>query len=118
MDTYVTTHVLDTARGRPGDGMRIEVSRFDGSDWRLLKTTRTNVGGRTDDPLLAAEELEPGPHRVTFHVGEYFASHEVPTADPPYLDRVPVEVNLAADGGHYHVPLVVSPWGYTTYRGG
>jgi 5-hydroxyisourate hydrolase len=55
---------------------------------------------------------------VTFHVGEYFASHDVPTADPPYLDRVPVEVNLAADGGHYHVPLVVSPWGYTTYRGG
>jgi 5-hydroxyisourate hydrolase len=116
--TYVTTHVLDTARGRPGDGMRIDVSRWDGSAWLPLKSTRTNSGGRTDEPLVAAAEFEAGLHRVSFHVGEYFASHGVPTADVPYLDQVPVEVHLSGDGGHYHVPLIVSPWGYTTYRGG
>jgi hydroxyisourate hydrolase len=98
--------------------MRIDVSRWDGADWRPLRSTRTNAGGRTDDPLVTAAEFEAGLHRVTFHVGEYFASHDVPAAAEPDLDRVPVEVNLAADGGHYHVPLVVSPWGYTTYRGG
>jgi 5-hydroxyisourate hydrolase len=118
MSPYVTTHVLDTARGTPGDGMRIEVSRWDGSAWRTLGTARTNAGGRTDEPLVAADEFEPGLHRFCFHVGEYFARHGVATAETPYLDRVPVDVQLTADGGHYHVPLVVSPWGYTTYRGG
>jgi 5-hydroxyisourate hydrolase len=118
MSTHVTTHVLDTARGTPGDGMLIEVSRWDGSAWRPLRTTRTNAGGRTDEPLVTAEEFEAGLHRFCFHVGEYFTSHGVPAAEIPYLDRVPVEVNLTAEGGHYHVPLVVSPWGYTTYRGG
>lgn len=111
----LTTHVLDTAHGRPGNGIRI--SLFSVDDGRiLLATAVTNDDGRTDSPLLDEDSFKSGTYELEFAVGEYFAAagHEV--ADPPFLNDVVIRVSLA-DDGHYHVPLLVSPWSYSTYRG-
>jgi 5-hydroxyisourate hydrolase len=116
--TGLTTHVLDTARGCPAAGVRIDVSRIDATGKiRLIKTVTTIAGGRTDAPLLAAGEMEAGQYQLLFHVGAYFRAAGVAGADPPFLDVVPVRFATAASGGHYHVPLLVSPYGYVTYRG-
>lgn len=114
---YLTTHVLDTARGLPGDGMAVELSRRDGGGWLSIRRAVTNADGRTDAPLLAPGELEPGEYELLFAVGSYFARHRVTTTDVPYLADVPVRVTLGDPDAHYHVPLIVSPWSYTTYRG-
>jgi len=100
----ITTHVLDTARGRPAAGIPIELARPGGE---VLARTATNADGRTDEPLL--EELQAGTYELVFAVGEHF--HE------GFLDRVPVRFTIADAGAHYHVPLLVSPWSYSTYRG-
>jgi 5-hydroxyisourate hydrolase len=120
MSGRLTTHVLDTARGRPAAGMRVELFRLDpASDERgLLKAARTNADGRTDAPLLAEGELSRGLYEIIFEVGEYFAGQpEAGSADPPFLERVPVRFGVADPSGHYHVPLLASPWSYSTYRG-
>lgn len=106
----VTTHVLDTANGRPGAGMKIEFSVFEGQGWKHLKTVTTNKDGRTDQPLLEGEALRAGTYQLVFHVGEYFGSNT-------FLDLVPIRFGIADASAHYHVPLLCSPWGYTTYRG-
>jgi len=115
----LTTHVLDTAQGRPAANMTIELWRLnaEGSGRRLLKTVRTNGDGRTDGPLLANEELAAGVYELVFAVGEYFAAQGIATASPPFLDRVPVRFGIVDGATHYHVPLLVSPWAYSTYRG-
>jgi 5-hydroxyisourate hydrolase len=111
----LTTHVLDTARGRPAAGLEIELARLDDTGARtVLRTVRTNGDGRTDAPLLAADELRPGVYELVFGVGEYFADV---AAEPPFLDRVPVRFGIADAAAHYHVPLLASPWSYSTYRG-
>lgn len=111
----LTTHVLDTAQGRPGAGIRVEL--FDASDRRhAVASARTNRDGRCDAPLLEGAAFRPGRWELVFHVGEYFAAAGLPAADPPFLDQVTVRFGIAADA-HYHVPLLVSPWSYTTYRG-
>ncbi len=110
----LTTHVLDTARGRPAAGVAVELWRLDG-ERRLLKTVRTNADGRTDAPLLAEGELETGTYELVFAVGAYFAAHGA--AQPPFLDLVPVRFGIADPAVHYHVPLLVAPWAYSTYRG-
>lgn len=111
----LTTHVLDTAQGRPGAGIRVEL--FDVNDGRRRVTSvRTNQDGRCDAPLLDGDAFRPGQWELVFHVGEYFARTDLPTADPPFLDRVTIRFGIA-DDAHYHVPLLVAPWGYTTYRG-
>lgn len=114
----LTTHVLDTARGRPAGGVRIDVTRRD-ADGRVhvVKSVVTGDDGRTAAPLLSAEEMAVGVYELVFHVGAYFAATGVPTADPPLLDRVPVRFTVADARAHYHVPLLVSPWSYTVYRG-
>ena len=114
----LTTHVLDTARGRPAAGVRIDLSVVE-SDGRarLLRTVTTNADGRCDAPLLAAGELKVGRYELVVHVAAYFRAAGVPLADPPFLEQVPVRFAIADGGGHYHVPLLVSPYGYTTYRG-
>ena len=119
MPGRLTTHVLDTAQGRPAAGMVVELWRLDaeGAKRELLKTVRTNADGRADAPLLAGEELAAGGYELVFAVGDYFAAQPVATADPPFLDRVPVRFGIADPGAHYHVPLLVSPWAYSTYRG-
>jgi hydroxyisourate hydrolase len=105
----LTTHVLDTARGRPAAGLEIELRR----DGRTLRRVTTNADGRTDGPLLEGEELVPGVYELVFAVGDYFAE----AADPPFLGQVPVRFGIADADAHYHVPLLASPWAYSTYRG-
>jgi len=114
----LTTHVLDTARGRPAGGVRIDLAEVDADGRaRLIKTATTNADGRTDAPLLTPGEMKPGRYELLFHVGAYFRAAGGALADPPFLDVVPVRFATAAGGGHYHVPLLVSPYGYVTYRG-
>jgi 5-hydroxyisourate hydrolase len=114
----LTTHVLDTSRGCPAAGVRIDVSVVD-ADGRaqLVKTVHTNADGRTEAPLFASGEMAPGRYELVFHVGAYFHAAGAAVTDPPFLDRVPVRFAAVAGGGHYHVPLLVSPYGYVTYRG-
>jgi len=117
MTAGLTTHVLDTSRGRPAAGLRIDLSRIDGDGRpRLIKTVTTNADGRCDTPLLGPAELEPGPYELLFHVGPYFRA-SAPTPDPPFLDQIPIRFTITDPHSHYHVPLLVSPYGYTTYRG-
>jgi 5-hydroxyisourate hydrolase len=104
----LTTHVLDTARGRPAAGVAIELARLTGGGRELLATATTNADGRTDEPLL--RELAAGEYELAFAVGDYFG-------EAPFLDRVPVRFRVADPDAHYHVPLLVSPWSYSTYRG-
>ena len=113
----LTTHVLDTASGRPAAGLRVQLFRLDPAtgDRSLLKEARTNADGRTDAPLL--DELENGVYEILFSVGEYFAQRGTELPDPPFLGRVPVRFGIAKPASHYHVPLLVSPWSYSTYRG-
>jgi 5-hydroxyisourate hydrolase len=117
MPGLLTTHVLDTARGRPAANLQLQLFRLDPSnDGRsLLKEIRTNADGRTDAPLLGAGELEGGVYEIVFDDGEYFAEKGLP--DPPFLGRVPVRFGIADPSSHYHVPLLASPWSYSTYRG-
>jgi 5-hydroxyisourate hydrolase len=113
----LTTHVLDTARGRPASGLTVELWRLGAHEGerRLLKTVRTNADGRTDEPLLASSEVVAGTYELVFVVGEYFAAETGSTI--PFLDRVPVRFGIADPSAHYHVPLLASPWSYSTYRG-
>ena len=118
MPGRLTTHVLDTAQGRPAGGLAIELWRVeDPGPGRLLKTALTNADGRTDGPLLDGADFQAGAYEIVFLVGAYFAGQPLDTAEPPFLDRVPVRFAIADPAGHYHVPLLVSPWAYSTYRG-
>ena len=107
MSGRLTTHVLDTARGRPAAGIRIELARLDGDARTPLKTVITNHDGRTDEPLLTG--LEAATYELTFAVGEHFGEG--------LYDEVPIRFRIEDAGAHYHVPLLVSPWSYSTYRG-
>jgi 5-hydroxyisourate hydrolase len=105
----LTTHVLDTASGRPAAGVRYELFALDGARRRVAEG-RTNADGRADAPLLEGTALAAGRYELVFQVGAYFGR-------APFLDEVPVRFVVADAGQHYHVPLLVSPWSYTTYRG-
>jgi 2-oxo-4-hydroxy-4-carboxy-5-ureidoimidazoline decarboxylase len=116
-DGRLSTHVLDTVAGRPAAGVRIELSEVGTGAEALLAEAVTNADGRTDAPLLAGAPLRVGRYRLDFHVGPYFAATGTASADPPFLDIVPIRFSIAEPEGHYHVPLLVSPWSYSTYRG-
>jgi 5-hydroxyisourate hydrolase len=113
----LSTHVLDTVRGRPAAGVAVELFALEGEARRLVERARTNPDGRTDAPLLAGPDFRTGTYELVFHVGVYFRDLGTPAADPPFLDAVPIRFTLAEPDGHYHVPLLVSPWSYSTYRG-
>jgi 5-hydroxyisourate hydrolase len=113
----LTTHVLDTTSGRPGAGVAIELSRLEGSRSEPLRRARTNADGRCDAPLLAGAEVRPGVYELLFHVGDYFRAQGAELPEPAFLERVPVRFGIADAGRHYHVPLLISPYGYSTYRG-
>lgn len=113
----LSTHVLDTAQGKAAAGMTIEFSIRDGEGWKLLKTTRTNADGRTDALFLAAESLCVGEYRLVFHVADYFRHCGVDLPTPAFIDQVPIHFGIADANAHYHVPLLCSPWAYSTYRG-
>jgi 5-hydroxyisourate hydrolase len=109
----LTTHVLDTASGKPAVGVAVRLSR----GGEVLVSTRTNSDGRCDSPLLTGEAMTPGGYRLEFDVGAYYRGLGVALPDPAFLDTVAVEFGIAEVGAHYHVPLLVSPFGYSTYRG-
>ncbi len=116
MSGGLTTHVLDTASGRPAAGMNLELFVLEGEGRRSIKALATNGEGRTDGPLLSSEELTAGLYEIVFDVAGYFAG-EKGLPDPPFLGRVPIRFGVADPESHYHVPLLVSPWSYSTYRG-
>ena len=112
----LTTHVLDTALGRPAAGLTIELYRVHGGGEERLATAKTNGDGRLDRPLLEGESLSAGVYELRFHAGAYLkAANRLP--NPPFLDVVPIRFGIAAPEEHYHVPLLLSPYGYSTYRG-
>ena len=115
----LTTHVLDTVHGRPAAGMAIELYRLDPeSDAReRLHVVRTNAEGRTDGPLLAGDALRPGIYELVFGLGDYFAAVGRANAPIPFLGKVPVRFGVADPDANYHIPLLASPWAYSTYRG-
>ena len=114
----LTTHVLDTARGRPASGMALELARLDENGGRrVLKSVQTNADGRTDEPLLLEGESVRGVYEIVFEVGEYFAGRPEAGDGSPFLDRVPLRFGISDPSAHYHVPLLASPWSYSTYRG-
>jgi 5-hydroxyisourate hydrolase len=114
----LTTHVLDTANGHPAAGMALELARLsEDGERRILKRVRTNADGRTDEPLLSREESVRGVYEIVFDVGEYFAGRTEARDELPFLDRVPLRFGVSNPSAHYHVPLLTSPWSYSTYRG-
>ena len=112
----LSTHVLDTVQGRPASGVEIELFAIEGDARRSVVKARTNADGRTDTPLLSGDTFHVGTYELIFHMGPYFRSAET-AAEPSFLDVVPVRFSIAEPDGHYHVPLLVTPWSYSTYRG-
>ena len=112
----LSTHALDLTTGRPAAGLRIELRRIS-PEPGLLKTAVTNADGRTDAPLLAGAEMVAGVYQLEFQVGAYFSGKGAPSSKVPFLDVVPVRFGISDPSGSYHVPLLVTPWAYNTYRG-
>lgn len=109
----LTTHVLDTAHGCPGKGIAVRLLRDD----KLIATAVTNDDGRCDSPLLQGENFVAGTYRLEFDAGNYYRARGTELADPAFLDTVIIQFGIADEGAHYHVPLLISPYGYSTYRG-
>jgi 2-oxo-4-hydroxy-4-carboxy-5-ureidoimidazoline decarboxylase len=116
-DGRLSTHVLDTVSGKAAGGVKVILKELGSSAEGLLKETITNADGRTDAPLLGGGPLRIGSYEIAFHIGAYFAAQAVATSRPPFLDVVPIRFAIAEPEAHYHVPLLASPWAYSTYRG-
>jgi len=114
---YLTTHVLDTARGMPAAGLRIMLYRISGQSHRKIAEAVTNADGRTDAPILGRDKFAPGRYELVFSAGDYLRNCEIDAADPLFLDEVPIRFGMSDPDAHYHVPLLLSPYGYSTYRG-
>lgn len=116
--TGLTTHVLDTGAGKPAEGLRIDLYRLSGEDRVLLKALVTNHDGRIDGgPILSGADFLAGTYELVFHAGDYLKATGVALADPPFLDVIPIRFGIADTNGHYHVPLLLSAWSFSTYRG-
>jgi 5-hydroxyisourate hydrolase len=113
----LSTHVLDTSRGIPARDVVIDLHIIRSGKRVLLKTAITNQDGRTDEPLLSGASIEPGVYELTFHADHYFRASGVAVTDPPFLDQVVVRFGVADAAGNYHVPLLLAPYSYSTYRG-
>lgn len=114
---FLTTHVLDTARGLPAEGVEIDLVRIDADGRHHLATRITNTDGRTDGPILPAEVFATGTYELTFHVGAYLDLLEGVSGHLRFLDQIPIRFAINDANAHYHVPLLLSPYGYSTYRG-
>ena len=114
---YLTTHVLDTALGVPAAGITIDLYRIDGSDRVALAQKVTNSDGRTDGPILGTEEFQLGHYELVFQAGAYFDKIGTSAEDPRFLSEIPIRFGISDIDSHYHVPLLLSPFGYSTYRG-
>lgn len=112
----LTTHVLDTALGRPARGVRVELFELSNGRDHLVDTV-TNHDGRCDAPLMDRDVFHPGRYELIFHAGEYFRAQGTELPDPAFLDEVVIRFSIAEPDSHYHVPLLLSPYGYSTYRG-
>ncbi len=114
----LSTHVLDTVRGGPAAGVAVELYSLEPDGSRIaVSRTLTNADGRTDAPLISAAAARVGTFELVFHVGDYFRRSGAATAEPPFLDVIPIRFSVADPKAHYHVPLLASPWSYSTYRG-
>lgn len=113
----LSTHVLDLSRGGPALGMRIELYRVTGDHRALIRAAITNRDGRTDEPLLSSDPLPGGVFELVFHAAEYFRAIGTPLSDPPFLDCVTIRFGVDPAAGSYHVPLLLTPYSYSTYRG-
>lgn len=117
MPGRISTHVLDTYHGKPAAGMLVELHRLTGEYREPLFTARTNADGRLDESMVDAEEITTGVYELLFHAGDYFKDSGVVVTHPPFLDLVPVRFGVESPHAAYHVPLLVGPWSYSTYRG-
>jgi len=117
MAGYLTTHVLDTARGQPAAGLRIALYRLNGAGREFLTEAVTNADGRTDTPILPQGSFRRGSYELVFFAGDYLRASGQAGEEPLFLDEVPIRFGIAEAGAHYHVPLLLSPYGYSTYRG-
>ena len=113
----LTTHVLDTAQGKPASGVVISLFAVGDGERTLVGAATTNDDGRADSPLLTGAALVARTYELVFEIGAYFSGQRVPTGEPPFLDAVTVRFTVANPDAHYHVPLLATPWSYTTYRG-
>lgn len=114
---YLTTHVLDTARGLPAAGMRVDLYRLNGDGRAALRSLTTNADGRTDEHILPAEEFAIGRYELVFHAGAYLDAVGAAPESPRFVDVIPIRFGISDPDSHYHVPLLLSPFGYSTYRG-
>ncbi|WP_043613836.1 hydroxyisourate hydrolase [Ensifer sp. ZNC0028] len=112
----LTTHVLDTASGKPAEGLRIELYLVEGDRQTHIKSVKTNDDGRCDEPLLSGERMQTGTYELQFHAGDYLGG-AAKRGENPFLDVIPIRFGIDNQGAHYHVPLLLSPYGYSTYRG-
>jgi len=117
MSGYLTTHVLDTAKGCPAAGLRIVLYRVTGAGSEQIAETKTNDDGRTNSPILPADAFETGTYELVFFAGDYLRASGQAGDDPLFLDQVPIRFGMSDATAHYHVPLLLSPYGYSTYRG-
>ena len=114
---FLTTHVLDTARGVPAAGLVIRLYRVSGNSHKKIAEAVTNEDGRTDAPILPADKFKAGQYELVFHAGDYLRANGLAGDAPLFLDQVPIRFGISDGGAHYHVPLLLSPFGYSTYRG-
>lgn len=116
MSGYLTTHILDTARGLPASGIKIALFRLDG-ERELIAETITNADGRTDSPILPQDAFKTGKYELVFFCGEYLEKHDLAAGELMFLNEIPIRFAMDDAAAHYHVPLLLSPYGYSTYRG-
>lgn len=116
MSGYLTTHVLDTARGIPAQGIKIALYRLD-TGRALIAQTETNEDGRTNSPILPMDAFKTGQYELVFFCGEYLEAHDLAAGELKFLDEIPIRFAMDDPDAHYHVPLLLSPYGYSTYRG-
>ncbi len=116
MAGYLTTHVLNTATGAPAEGLKIDLFRLESGQHVLLRSVTTNSDGRTDEQILPEGEFVLGTYELVFHTGAYFDANGVQAEQPRFLDTIPIRFGMS-EASHYHVPLLLSPFGYATYRG-
>ena len=114
---FLSTHVLDTAHGVPASAVTVDLFEINVHERRHVQTVITNADGRCDAPLLDGDDFKPGTWELVFHVAEYFTNKGLTLPQPPFLDEITIRFGISDQDDHYHVPLLVSPWSYSTYRG-